>query len=100
MPRPNFGSKFPKEEGKVCHGKDLSQHPRMNEVSVRWVIDAHQNALDKSKVFNTDNFTRHAGTAKLQQQIEAGLSEAEIKASWQKDLERFKKIREKYLIYD
>lgn len=100
VPRPNFGSKYPKEEGVVCHGKDLSQHPRMNEVSVRWVIDAHQNALDKSKVFNTDNFTRHAGTAKLQQQIEAGLSEAEIKASWQKDLERFKKIREKYLIYD
>lgn len=100
VPKPNFGSKYPKEEGKTCYGKDLSKHSKMNEVSVRWVMDAYQNALDKSKVFNTDNFTRHAGTTKLQQQIEAGLSEAEIKDSWQADLERFKKNREKYLIYD
>ena len=35
----------------------------------------------------------------LRKQIEQGLSEAEIKASWQKDLEAFKKIRVKYLIY-
>ena len=55
--------------------------------------------MDKSIVFNTANFTMHAGTNKLQKQIEAGLTEAEIKATWQNDLEKFKSIREKYLLY-
>ncbi len=99
-PRPNFGSKSPKENGKVCYGKDLSKVPKMNGVSLNWIIDAYKNTKDKTKVFNTNGFTKHAGTAKLQQQIEAGLSEEEIKTSWQPDLDKFKKIRAKYLLYD
>ena len=99
-PRPNFGSKSPKENGKVCYGKDLSKAPKMNGVSLNWIIDAYKNTKDKTKVFNTSGFTKHAGTAKLQQQIEAGLSEEEIKTSWQPDLDKFKKIRAKYLLYD
>ncbi len=98
-PKPNFGSKNPKEKGKICYGKDLSKISRMNHVSLQWLIDAYTNATDKSKFFNRSGFTKHAGTKKLQQQIEAGLSEKEIKASWQPDLEKFKKVREKYLLY-
>ena len=98
-PIPNFGSKTPKEEGKKCFGKDLSKMPRMQEVSMQWVIDAYTNAVDKNKVFNTDGFTKHAGTTKLQQQIEAGKTEEEIKKSWQPDLEKFKKLRAQYVMY-
>jgi uncharacterized protein YbbC (DUF1343 family) len=100
VPRPNFGSKTPKEEGKTCYGRDLSQSPRMDRVSLQWVMDAYDNSVDKSKFFLTSGFTKHAGTPLLQQQIEAGMSEAEIKAGWQEDLDAFKKIREGYLIYD
>lgn len=100
VPEPNFGSKYPKEEGKTCYGKDLSKSPRMKEMTLRWVMDAYTNCLDKSKFFLTSGFTKHAGTPLLQQQIEEGLTEAEIKASWQADLQNFNKIREKYLIYD
>ncbi|WP_222984843.1 exo-beta-N-acetylmuramidase NamZ domain-containing protein [Flagellimonas meishanensis] len=100
VPQPNFGSKNPKEQGKTCFGKDLSQSERMHEMSLRWIIDAYQNTMDKSKFFNTDGFTKHAGTPLLQQQIESGLSEQEIKASWQEDLEQFNKIRKNYLIYE
>ena len=99
-PRPNFGSKSPKENGKVCYGKDLSKAAKMNGVSLNWIIDAYKNTKDKTKVFNTNGFTKHAGTQKLQQQIEAGLSEEEIKKSWQSDLDKFMKIRAKYLLYD
>jgi len=99
-PKPNFGSKTPKENGKVCYGKDLSGISKKSEVSLQWLIDAYKNSTDKSLFFNTNGFTRHAGTEKLQQQIEAGLSEKEIKDSWQKNLEQFKEIRENYLIYD
>lgn len=99
IPQPNFGAKNPKEKGKKCFGKDLSQIPDQNEVSLRWLIDAYTNASDKGRVFNTSGFTKHAGTEKLQQQIEAGITEEEIKAGWKPQLERFKKIRQKYLMY-
>ncbi len=99
-PQPNFGSKNPKENGKVCYGKDLSEIPKMNEVSLKWLIDAYKNAKDKELVFNTSGFTKHAGTEKLQQQIENGLSEEEIKKTWRPNLEKFRKIRAKYLLYN
>jgi uncharacterized protein YbbC (DUF1343 family) len=100
VPEPNFGSKTPKENGKICYGNDLSNITRMNEVSLKWLMDAYQNTTDKTDFFLTSGFTKHAGTEQLQKQIEAGRSEAEIKATWQADLQKFKGIREKYLIYN
>ncbi len=99
VPQPNFGAKHPKEKGKTCFGEDLSSHPKMSAVSLEWLINAYHNCKDKSKFFNTSGFTKHAGTARLQQQIEAGVSEAGIKATWQEELAQFQKIRRKYLIY-
>ncbi|HLV38909.1 DUF1343 domain-containing protein [Xanthomarina sp.] len=98
-PKENFGAKNPKHKDVLCYGEDLQNDQLQSEVSLKWLIKAYKNATDKSKVFNTANFTKHAGTAKLQQQIEAGLSEKEIKATWQKDLESYKKLRVNYLIY-
>ncbi|MEH6777803.1 DUF1343 domain-containing protein [Maribacter arcticus] len=98
-PKPNFGSKYPKEEGKLCYGVDLSKAERMGEVTMDYVIDAYNNSTDKTTFFLTSGFTKHAGTDKLQKQIEAGNSNTEIKESWQPDLEKFKKIRAKYLLY-
>ncbi|MBT8321188.1 MAG: DUF1343 domain-containing protein, partial [Eudoraea sp.] len=63
------------------------------------LIDAYKHSEDKSKFFKTSGFTKHAGTAKLQSGIEAGLSEDDIRKSWEADLNRFKSIRAKYLIY-
>ncbi len=100
IPTPNFGSKYPKHDGKKCYGRDLAKAEKMDEVSLRWLIDAYQNATDKEAVFLTKGFTKHAGTKKLQQQIESGLSEKEIKATWQPSLDEFKKIRAKYLLYN
>ncbi|MGJ8739177.1 MAG: DUF1343 domain-containing protein, partial [Zobellia laminariae] len=50
-------------------------------------------------VFNKSGFTKHAGTEKLQELIEKGELEETIKESWQADLTKFKKIRNKYLLY-
>ncbi len=99
-PIANFGAKYPKHQNKICYGVDLSEVKAERRFTLNYIMDAYKHATDKSKVFNTSNFTAHAGTKKLQKQIEAGLSEAEIKASWQDDLDAFKKIRSKYLIYN
>jgi uncharacterized protein YbbC (DUF1343 family) len=98
-PVANFGSKNPKHKGKLCYGEDLRSVKTNDEVSLKWLIKAYKHATDKSLVFNTNNFTKHAGTNTLQKQIEAGLTEEQIKVTWQEDLNRFKAIREKYLIY-
>lgn len=98
-PKPNFGSKYPKEEGKLCYGKDLSNTKRMNQMTMEYIIDAYTHSVDKSKFFLTSGFTKHAGNERLQKKIEAGATNAEIKASWQDDIEKFKKIRAKYLLY-
>lgn len=98
-PQPNFGSKNPKHKGTICYGEDLSQYPRMESVSLKWLMSAYEHSEDQSKFFKTTGFTKHAGTAKLQSAIEAGLTEDEIKRSWKDDLEQFKAIRAKYLLY-
>jgi len=98
-PQANFGAKYPKHKDKLCYGEDLRDNNLKNKVSLQWLIKAYKNSNDKEAFFNTASFTKHSGTELLQQQIVKGLSEAEIKATWRKDLEDYKKMREKYLIY-
>ncbi|WP_338840278.1 DUF1343 domain-containing protein [Flavobacterium ginsenosidimutans] len=97
-PKPNFGAKDPLYNGKECFGEDLTAYPKLKQLELKWLIKAYQNTSDKTKFFNAF-FTKLAGTKKLQQQIESGVSETQIRQSWQKDLEAFKKMRTKYLIY-
>lgn len=98
-PISNFGAKFPKHLNKECFGEDLHNVSIDASVSLKWLIEAYKNTTDKSLFFNTKNFTKHAGTNKLQKQIEAGLTEKAIKSTWAEGLEQFKKTRKKYLIY-
>lgn len=44
-------------------------------------------------------FNMLAGSDQLYNQLKAGMSEAQIRKSWQADLERFKAIRKQYAIY-
>ena len=97
-PKPNFGAKDPMHNGKECFGEDLTSYPKLTQLELKWLIKAYQNTTDKTKFFNAF-FTKLAGTKKLQQQIENGVSENKIRQSWQKDLTAFKKMRTKYLIY-
>ncbi|SRX54758.1 exo-beta-N-acetylmuramidase NamZ domain-containing protein [Aequorivita sp. CIP111184] len=98
-PQSNEGAKSPKFKGQLCHGKDLRKEPRLNKINLEWLIDAY-NANGKKKDFFNSFFVKLAGTDKLQKQIEQGLSAEEIRDSWKDGLESFKKIREKYLIYN
>ena len=97
-PISNFGSKDPMNKGLLCYGEDLSQAPKVNKLELKWLLKAYNETADKSKFF-TPFFTKLAGTKKLQQQIEAGTSETEIRKSWEKGLNDFKVMRKKYLIY-
>ena len=98
-PKPNFGSKYPKEKGKLCYGVDLSTAKKLNSLNLEWLIDAYKKTPKTEKFFGK-TFTIHAGNTKLQQQIEQGVSAKKITESWQKGLSGFKKTRANYLIYN
>ncbi len=98
-PQPNEGAKDPTYNGKLCYGEDLTKIEPVNKLELKWLMKAYAETTDKSKFFNSF-FTKLAGTKKLQEQIEKGISEAKIRASWQKDLIDFKLMRNKYLIYE
>ncbi len=98
-PKPNLGAKEPPLKDQLCYGEDLSAIAKVKQLELKWIIKAYQTTSDKSKFFN-DFFTKLAGTKKLQQQIEAGISETEIRNSWKKGIEDFKAMRKAYLIYN
>lgn len=97
-PIPNFGAKEPVYKDQVCYGENLTSIPKVTKLELKWLIKAYNSTSDKSKFFN-DFFTKLAGTKKLQQQIVDGISETEIRKSWEKGLNDFKEMRKKYLIY-
>jgi uncharacterized protein YbbC (DUF1343 family) len=56
--------------------------------------------VPKGKFFLKNNFfDKLAGNGDLRKQLEKGMSEEEIRATWQPALDEFMMIREKYLIY-
>lgn len=95
-------SENPPYKDTLCSGVSLANAGysiRENgAIHLEWLIKMYKSYPAKEKFF-TPFFTQLAGTDVLQKQIMAGKSEAEIKASWQKDLSEFKKIRKKYLLY-
>ncbi len=99
VPIPQLGASNPKEKNKRCFGVQLQHYPKLNEVKIKWILEAYSNTKNKSLFFKDHSFTLHSGTKKLQQQIELGLNEKEIKNSWKADLITFKQIRKNYLLY-
>ena len=97
-PKPNEGAKDPVHNGKLCYGEDLSKIEKVSKLELKWLLKAYLETTDKSNFFNSF-FTKLAGTKKLQAQIENGISEIEIRKSWENGLIAFKEMRKKYLVY-
>jgi uncharacterized protein YbbC (DUF1343 family) len=97
-PMPNEGAKEPPHKGVVCFGEDFSTIEKVKKLEIKWLLKAYNETSDKSKFF-IPFFTKLAGTKKLQEQIEAGKTEAEIRKSWEAGLTAFNQLRKKYLIY-
>jgi uncharacterized protein YbbC (DUF1343 family) len=98
-PHPNEGSKYPKHEGKVCHGYDLSAIKTLNSLNLDYLIDAYATTENKFDFFNPF-FTKLAGTKTLKSQIENNFTSEQIKASWTKGLKAYNNMRKEYLIYN
>tara|TARA_B100001057_G_scaffold67719_1_gene61421 strand:- start:834 stop:2009 length:1176 start_codon:yes stop_codon:yes gene_type:complete len=98
IPKPNFGSQFPKLNGVKSSGEDLRIYRTKKKIELKWLIKSYNQIIDKNNFFRSD-FDKLSGSSNLKKQIIDGLSESEIRNSWNNDLEKFKIIREKYLLY-
>lgn len=103
-PRSTQGAKEPPLKDVTCYGYNLTgpadavRKEMDGRVQLKWLIQAYQLFPEKDKFF-IPFFNKLAGNATLQQQIKKGLSESEIRKSWEPALSQFKTIRKKYLLY-
>lgn len=102
-PRPTAGAKHPPLEGQLCRGVDLSGMP-LNEArevgfSLKYVIDAYADLRLGDKFF-TPMFEKLVGVGWVRGMILSGASDAEIRARWAGEVERYRERRAKYLLYE
>jgi uncharacterized protein YbbC (DUF1343 family) len=103
IPRRTRGAKNPRHRDTKCYGVDLRNRDiesirNERKINLSYITDAYQK-MNRPKNFFTDYFNYLAGNAILKKQIADGLSEEQIRSSWQDELSRFKTIRKKYLLY-
>ncbi len=104
IPKQSDGRRAPLLCDKECHGEYLREYAinfnhNKRQMNLSWLINAYEQLKDNEKFFN-NFFIKLSGSKSLQEQIESGASEEEIRESWNKDIEEYKKTRKKYLIYN
>jgi len=97
------GSVNPPQKGIKCYGVDLRNAIKDKMVpspilNFDWVIDAYKNYPEKDKFF-TSYFDVLASGPGLREMIQKGMTTEQIRETWKEGLNKFGKIRAKYLLY-
>ena len=102
-PQPNAGSATPPHNGRVCQGVDLRELADeaiwSEGVDLSYVVDAYHD-LDMGEKFFTPMFEKLIGVEYVREMIIEGYSAQDIEAMWAEDVEAFKELRKKYLLYN
>jgi uncharacterized protein YbbC (DUF1343 family) len=104
VPGATRSNKNPVLRDQVCYGIDLTGIPAdslqsLRMVSLKWLMELY-GKMGNGKSFFNDYIDKLAGNGELRKQILAGWTGAQIRASWQDDLQEFSDRRKKYLLYD
>ena len=94
----------------VCYGLDLRNYDtsifrKTKQINIGWVIELYKASPQKENFFKSSlskemgTIERLIGVSDFRQQIIDGKSEKEIRATWEPGLSRYKKMREKYVLY-
>jgi uncharacterized protein YbbC (DUF1343 family) len=111
-PDPSFGSfsftpvsisgvsKSPLHENKVCYGVDLRDEKEFPQFTLKYLLEF------RARFTNPDDFWSSkrwigllTGDPGFYNQVESGMSEEEIRKSWQPQLQQYKSMRKNYLLY-
>jgi uncharacterized protein YbbC (DUF1343 family) len=107
IPQVGPGDKMPVHNGDTCRGFDLSWIPinilqRDNCFKLEYLIEFYQlsGPDEQADFFGKNNFfNKLIGNTEIKEMIIEGKSAAEIQKTWLEELENFKKLRKKYLLY-
>ena len=86
-----------------CYGIDLRSYSKgklseLKKINILWLMQFHETLKEDIAYFNS-YFKMLAGGPDLRKNIEEGKTEIQIREIWQNDIEKFKLIRKKYLLY-
>jgi uncharacterized protein YbbC (DUF1343 family) len=103
IPESTEGARNPILMGVKCYGTDLRNAIKDKivpspKVNLEWMIDGYRDYPQKDKFF-IPYFDVLAGGPLLREQIQKGMTADQIRESWKEGLDKFRKIRAKYLLY-
>lgn len=93
-----------------CYGLDLRHYDveqlrKKGQINLQWIIELYKNHPHKEKFFDSKlsremgTIETRVGTGDFRQQIINGVSEEDIRKSWEPGLSQYKEMRKKYLLY-
>jgi uncharacterized protein YbbC (DUF1343 family) len=94
----------------VCYGLDLRNYDvnlllKSKKINLQWIMELYKASPQKEKFFDSkqsremNNIEIQIGSGLFRQQIIDGVSEEEIRKSWEPGLSNYKKMRKKYVMY-
>ncbi len=103
-------SEHPLYQDTLCYGLDLQSYDlealrEKKQINLNWLFEFYRTYPQKEIFFDASrskqigNFDKLAGTPLLRKQIIDGVSEKDIRKSWEPALSQFKVKRKKYLLY-
>ena len=94
----------PLHKDQVCYGVDLRKAKAPEGFSLKYFLDMYRSfkAMGKGHTFLTRPqwMDLLMGTRQVRLDILQGKEEAAIRAAWEKDLEAYRKMRTRYLLYE
>jgi uncharacterized protein YbbC (DUF1343 family) len=94
-------SKNPLHEGIICYGEDLRAVSQSSQFTLDYFLQWYKKIDAPEKFWKSKSWMELlSGNKQIYHQIHEGMSEAEIKKTWQKELDQYLAIlRKKYLLY-
>ena len=100
----------PVHQDQVCYGLDLrnvdvEELRKKRQINLSWMKELYAAYPDKARFFDRSyhrqigNIDRLSGRSEFTQQIIDGVSEQDIRKTWEPGLAAFRKLRAKYLLY-
>ncbi len=90
---------FDVQDGSRRYGIDLRDIAVHAKFDLSYLQTMYWHSRKEKFFLNSNFFEKLAGTPLLRYQISTGMPEEQIRKGWQPELDRFKEVRKKYLIY-
>lgn len=93
--------KNPLQSGKLCYGLDLRDVTPPNGLSLSYFIEFMKLYDEPAKFISSVSlFDRLVGDSNVRKMLVEGRSESEIKATWREQLDEYRAMRSRYLLYE